>query len=85
MKKYKYYELEFLIECFDGEIRHTTSMCVLGYRKPTIEEAKEFWKTDCEMYGDESLVAIYELSEEEAHDGFDMSRESEYPIFGEEE
>lgn len=81
MKKYNYYELEFLTECFDGEIKHADSMCVLGYRKPTIEEAKEFWKADCEMYGD--LVAIYELSEEEAHSGFDMSRENEFPIFGE--
>lgn len=84
MKKYNYYELEFLIDDDGSGLRRTNSMCVLGYRKPTIEEAKEFWKTDCEMYGDEALVAIYELTEEEAHTDFDMSRESEFPIFGEE-
>ena len=81
MKKYSYYELEFAIDCFNSEIKHTSSMCVLGYRKPTIEEAKEFWKAD--IHEDETLIAIYKLTEEEAHDSFDMSRESEYPIFGE--
>lgn len=80
MKKYNYYELEFAIDCFNGELKHTSSMCVLGYRKPTIEEAKEFWKKD--IYEDETLINIYELTEEEAHENFDMSRESEYPIFG---
>lgn len=80
MKKYNYYELEFVIGCFNGEVNHTSSMCVLGYRKPTIEEAKEFWKKD--IYEDETLINIYELTKEEAYENFDMSRESEYPIFG---
>lgn len=84
-RKYNYYELEFLIDDDGDGLRRTSSMCVLGYRKPTIEEAKEFWKTDCELYEDETLVAIYELTEDEAHTDFDMSRESEFPIFGEED
>lgn len=84
-RKYNYYELEFLIDDDGNGLRHTSSMCVLGYRKPTIEEAKEFWKKDCELYGDETLVAIYELTEDEAYTDFDMSRENEFPIFGEEE
>lgn len=80
-KKYNYYELVFAI---NGDKKHTSSMCVLGYRKPSIEEAKAFWKEDCEMYGDESLIEIYELTYEEAHAAFDMSNEATFPIFGEE-
>lgn len=79
MKKYNYYVLEFAI---DGNKNHTSSMCVLGYRKPTIEEAKEFWKKDCELYGDETLIDVYEITKEEAYGGYDMSRENELPIFG---
>ena len=44
MKKYNYYELVFSIMCFNGEVNHTSSMCVLSYRKPTIEEAKAYAK-----------------------------------------
>ena len=79
MKKYNYYVLEFAI---DGNKNHTSSMCVLGYRKPTIEEAKEFWKKDCELYEDETLIDVYEITKEEAYGGYDMSRENELPIFG---
>lgn len=82
MKKYNYYVLEFMI---NGDKNHTSSMCVLGYRKPTIEEAKEFWKKDCELYGDETLIDVYEITKEEAYGGYDMSRENEFPIFGEED
>ena len=63
MKKYNYYVLEFMI---NGDKNQTSSMCVLGYRKPTIEEAKEFWKKDCELYGDETLIDVYEITKEEA-------------------
>lgn len=80
-QKYNYYELVFAI---NGDENHTSSMCVLGYRKPSIEEAKEFWKEDCELYGDESLIEIHELTYEEAHGAFDMSDEAAFPIFGEE-
>ena len=82
MRKYKYYELEFLLEDKDDGSTYTSSMCVLGYRKPTIEEAKEFWKDGCEVYGN-NLVGVYELTKEEAYDCFDMERENEFPIFGE--
>lgn len=81
MEEIKYYELVFSIDCFDGELKHLSSMCVLGYREPTIEEAKEFWKTDCENIGE--LIGIYELTKEEAYHDFDMEREDEFPIFGE--
>ena len=74
--------LEFMI---NGDKHHTSSMCVLGYRKPTIEEAKKFWKKDCELYGDETLIDIYEIPKEEAYDGYDMSNEKDFPIFGEED
>ena len=82
MKKYNYYVLEFII---NGDKHHTSSMCVLGYRQPTIEEAKEFWKKDCELYGDETFIDVYEISQGEAYDAYDMERENEFPIFGEED
>lgn len=80
-KRIYYYVLEFLIEEQPyGNI--TSSMCVLGYRKPTIEEAKEFWKEDCSLYPDEKLVDIYRISSIEAHNDYDMENEKKYPIFG---
>lgn len=80
-KKIYYYVLEFLIEEADGN-RITSSMCVLGYRKPTIKEAKIFWEKDCELYPDETLVDIYEISSIEAHAAYNMENENSFPIFG---
>lgn len=59
----------------------TSSMCVLGYEEPTIEEAKIFWQKDCELYKDEHLIEINEISLEYAHESFDMERERDFPIF----
>ena len=81
VREYNYYVLEFRI---NNDPNHTSSMCVLGYRKPTIEEAKKFWKADCELYDDELLADIYEISKEEAYDSFDMTNEHTWPIFGKE-
>lgn len=78
MREVKYYELEFKT----GVSGITSSMCVLGYRKPTIEEAKEFWKADCELYDDEELFNVREISKEQAHEEFDMENEANFPIFG---
>lgn len=80
-QRYNYYELVFAI---NGDKSHTSSMCVLGYRKPSIEEARDFWKEDCALYGDENLIEIFELSYEDAHAAFDMSNEATFPVFGEE-
>ncbi len=78
-QKIKYFVLEFLINEDSGE---TSAMCVLGYRKPTLEEAEKFWKEDCSKYPDEKLNAIYEITSEQAHDEFDMENEASFPIFG---
>lgn len=78
-QKIKYFVLEFAI---DEDSKKTSTMCVLGYRQPTFEEAEEFWKEDCTRYGDEKLNAIYEIENSQAHDEFDMDGEAAYPVFG---
>lgn len=78
-QKIKYFALEFAID--DGSEK-TSTMCVLGYRQPTFEEAEEFLKEDCTRYGDEKLNAIYEVTSERAHDEFDMEAEATFPVFG---
>lgn len=77
-----YYVLEFLIKVDEEGNQITSSMCVLGYRKPTIEEAKIFWKKDCDLCPDEELVNIYKISKKEAYADYDMERENDFPVFG---
>lgn len=78
-QKIKYFVLEFAI---DEDSEKTSTMCVLGYRQPTFEEAEEFWKEDCTRYGDEKLNAIYEIESSQAHDEFDMDDMATFPVFG---
>lgn len=81
-QKIKYFILEFAI---DEDSKKTSTMCVLGYRQPTFEEAEEFWKEDCSRYGDEKLNAIYEIDSSQVFDdfhGFDMDDMATFPVFG---
>lgn len=75
---YNYYELIFQNK-IDPCI--TSSQCVLGYRKPTIQEAKKFWKEDCDLYCDEELSEVIYINRENAYRDYDMNREHEFPIF----
>lgn len=77
-----YYVLEFTIDSDPRYGSYTSSICGLGTHKPTIDEAKEFWKKDCELYKDGTLTDIYRISKEEAHQDYDMENEANFPIFG---
>ena len=71
MNKINYYEVEFN----DGY-----SICILGERKPTIEEASVFLKEDCEKI--KTIVAnVQEIDSDEAHTFFYMVNEANFPIF----
>ncbi len=80
----KYYEIEF-----DNNIKLRNrdeviggcSICIIGEHKPTFEEAEMFCKKDMKNMGYKHVVAIREISSEEAHTFFDMENEKEFPVF----
>lgn len=79
MENIKYYEVEF------GKREDETdvfSMCIVGVRKPTIEEAEKFLASDLEMMGYDHVNEVIEIDFEEAHNFFDMERENNFPVFG---
>lgn len=78
MEDIKYYEVEF------GKREDKTdvfSMCIVGVRKPTIEEAEKFLAEDLEMMGYDHITEVLEIDYDEAHNFFDMERENQFPIF----
>ena len=72
-KKVNYYEIVFNDES-------KTSICILGERKPTIEEANKFCKIDCEKFK-ATVEEVLDIDDSEAHCFFDMSEEATFPIF----
>lgn len=79
MENIKYYEVEF------GKRKDETdvfSMCIVGIRKPTIEEAEKFLAEDLEIMGYDHVNEVIEIDFEEAHNFFDMERENNFPVFG---
>ena len=56
------------------------SMCIAGYRKPSIEEATMFCQEDMERLQCKSVVNIRKLDNPCTY--YDMSQEESYPIFG---
>lgn len=81
----KYYEIEFDHDPrgreWSDECVGDYSICIIGERKPTIEEAEEFCKKDMEQMGYEYVVAIREIDSDEAHTFFDMAQEDKFPVF----
>lgn len=81
----KYFEIEFdndkRSRDTDGDIVGDYSICIIGTRKPSIEEAEQFCKSDMEQMGYKYVVNVLEIDAEEAHSFFDMERESEFPVF----
>lgn len=73
---FRYFEITFN----DGY-----SICIRGMRRPTLDEATIFCKSDMEYFGLKNVVEVIEIDKKEAHDFFDMENESVYPIFGEKE
>lgn len=81
----RYFEIEF---SNDNTIDRSTegcdsdySICIVGTKSPSIEEATEFCKNDMEFYRYKYIVSVTEIPKEEAYNFFDMSKEDIFPIF----
>lgn len=59
------------------------SMCIRGIRKPTLEEANDYYKVDCSFFGGE-ITEIEEINEAEAIKFFGMDEKegNGIPVFG---
>ena len=79
MENIKYYEVEFGKKADETDVY---SMCIVGVRKPTIEEAEKFLASDLEMMGYDYITEVWEIDFDEAHNFFDMERENDFPVFG---
>lgn len=75
----KYYEVEFGKKSDETDI---FSMCIIGICKPSVEEAEKFLAEDLDVMGYDQVNEVLEIDYEEAHNFFDMERESNFPIFG---
>lgn len=82
----RYFEIEFGNEPGNQDKSKTEtigeySICILGERKPSIEEAAQFCKKDMEKMGYKYVVNVLEIDQTEARTFFDMEREKEFPVF----
>lgn len=82
----RYFEIEFdnvprNQEGWEGDTIGDYSICILGEREPTIQEATEFCKEDMKQMGYKYVVNVLEIDQEEARTFFDMEREKEFPVF----
>ena len=83
----KYYEIEFDndVRCREFADSDETigdySICIIGKRKPTYEEAEAFCKEDMEKMGYKYVVSVREIDSDEAHNFFDMENEKNFPVF----
>lgn len=82
----RYFEIEFdnsprNQDGVEGECTGDYSICILGEREPSIQEATEFCKEDMEKMGYKYVVNVIEIPQEEARTFFDMEKEKEFPIF----
>lgn len=57
------------------------SICIIGRRKPTAEEASEFCKEDLKRMKYDFVSDVTKISREQAHRFFDMEHEDAFPIF----
>ena len=88
MKKIKFYEVElwrdYVNEDGENEGKITDySLCIKGYLKPTIIEAEHFLAKDIKALGYQGVTRVFEISEEEAYDCFDLENIIRPRIFGE--
>lgn len=81
----RYFEIEF-----DNEPRGRDwnencigdySICIIGKRVPSFEEAERFCKSDMEQMGYKYVVGVTEIDATEAHNFFDMEQEDKFPVF----
>lgn len=79
--KYPYYEICIGPGPFLPEDEGGFWMCIHGVRQPAPEEAERFLAGDVKNNGGK-VLAVNQISAEEASAFYDLSRESEWPIFG---
>lgn len=58
------------------------SICMVGIRKPSPAEAKEFLKSEMEKWNFDLVFDVEEISPYEAHAFYNMENEEEFPVFG---
>ena len=76
----RYFEIEFSNGGDNGDYDQY-SICIVGERKPSVEEAEEFCKEDMKILGYERVEKVLEIDKHEAHMYFDMSDEKNFPVF----
>lgn len=78
----KYFEVEFARRMGSTE-NHASdySMCIIGKREPSPEEASEFCRKDLKKMGYDFVSNVFPISSEDAHNFFDMENEGKFPIF----
>jgi hypothetical protein len=81
----RYFEIEFDNEPRGREWNENCvgdySICIIGKREPSFEEAEQFCKSDMEKTGYKYVVGVTEIDAEEAHNFFDMEQEDKFPVF----
>ena len=78
----KYYEVEFARYIGDfGDYASDYSICIIGKKEPTPEEATKFCKEDLQRLGYDFVSNVFPISFEEAHRFFDTENEKEFPVF----
>ena len=56
-------------------------LAIAAVREPSVEEANEFCKEDCELW-DTEVIGVYPISYEELQLFYDTTNEPEWPVFG---
>lgn len=80
--KKNYFEAEFAKWADDGkDYTSDMSICIVGTREPSPEEATDFCKGDLEKLGYDFVSNVFPLSDYEAHEFFDMAEEDSFPVF----
>lgn len=59
------------------------AMCIKGIRKPSLEEANFFLRSECAGYArGMNVTEIHEISQKDAAAFYDLSNEANWPVFG---
>ena len=73
----RYFEVEF----GDTQGISDYSICIIGKRKPSIEEAEKFCSTDMKNMNYKYVINVIEIEEQEARTFFDMEDVPNFPVF----
>lgn len=76
----RYFEAEFAKGTPD-DYTSDYSICIVGRRTPTAEEASEFCQEDLKRMKYDFVSNVTEINQEEAHRFFDMEQENTFPVF----